>query len=156
MTILACICCDSHTPCFESLTLLNCKCDTFVYITSPTQLQDGTTYDSNNIIHHICMKSISKLFVTIQKYQSFLRYYHPQKWLTFHLSSRRSFFLFSENPILHSVTLECSYFLWVCIILQKVLQSIYEILFLVLSAPVCFYNSVLQFQQRYLQTVLLE
>ena len=26
--------------------LLNCKCDTFVNITSPTQLQDGTTYDS--------------------------------------------------------------------------------------------------------------
>ena len=42
--------------------LLNCKCDIFVNITSPTQLQDGTTYDSNNIIHHICMKSISKLF----------------------------------------------------------------------------------------------
>ncbi len=36
---------------------LNCRCDTFVNITSPTQLQDGTTYDSNNIIHHICMKS---------------------------------------------------------------------------------------------------
>ena len=32
--------------------LLNCKCDTFVNITSPTQLQDGTTYDSINIIHH--------------------------------------------------------------------------------------------------------
>lgn len=45
--------------------LLNCKCDTFVNITSPTQLQDGTTYDSNNIIHHICMKSISKLFKII-------------------------------------------------------------------------------------------
>ena len=42
--------------------LLNCKCDTFVNITSPTQLQDGTTYDSNNIIHHICMKSNKKLF----------------------------------------------------------------------------------------------
>lgn len=37
--------------------LLNCRCDTFVNITSPTQLQDGTTYDSDNIIHHICMKS---------------------------------------------------------------------------------------------------
>lgn len=36
---------------------LNCRCDTFVNITSPTQLQDGTTYDSNNIIHYICMKS---------------------------------------------------------------------------------------------------
>lgn len=40
----------------------NCKCDTFVNITSPTQLQDGTTYDSNNIRHHICMKSNKKLF----------------------------------------------------------------------------------------------
>ena len=37
--------------------LLNCRCDTFANITSPTQLQDGTTYDSTNIIHHICMKS---------------------------------------------------------------------------------------------------
>lgn len=37
--------------------LLNCKCDTFVNITSPTQLQDGTTYDSINIIHHNYMKS---------------------------------------------------------------------------------------------------
>lgn len=37
-------------------------CDTFVNITSPTQLQDGTTYDSNNIRHHICMKSNKKLF----------------------------------------------------------------------------------------------
>ena len=42
--------------------LLNCKCDTFVNIASPTQLQDGTTYDSNNIIHHICMKSNKKIF----------------------------------------------------------------------------------------------
>lgn len=42
--------------------LLNCKCDTFVNITSPTQLQDGTTYDFSNIIHHICMKSNKKLF----------------------------------------------------------------------------------------------
>lgn len=33
------------------------RCDTFVNITSPTQLQDGTTYDSNNIIQYICMKS---------------------------------------------------------------------------------------------------
>lgn len=30
-------------------------------ITSPTQLQDGTTYDSNNIIHNIYMKSIKYL-----------------------------------------------------------------------------------------------
>ena len=37
--------------------LLNCKCDTFVNITSPTQLQDGTTYDSINITHHNYMKS---------------------------------------------------------------------------------------------------
>lgn len=37
---------------------LNCRCDTFVNITSPTQLQDGTTYDSINIIHRIYMKSI--------------------------------------------------------------------------------------------------
>ena len=36
--------------------------ETYVNITSPTQLQDGTTYDSNNIIHHICMKSNKKLF----------------------------------------------------------------------------------------------
>ena len=41
--------------------MLNCKCDTFVNITSPTQLQDGTTYDSNSIIHHICMKSNKKV-----------------------------------------------------------------------------------------------
>lgn len=46
----------------EKSHLLNCKCDTFVNITSPTQLQDGTTYDSSNIIHHICMKSNKKLF----------------------------------------------------------------------------------------------
>lgn len=45
--------------------LLNCKCDTSVNITSPTQLQDGTTYDSNNIIHQIYMKSIIKLFGNI-------------------------------------------------------------------------------------------
>lgn len=33
----------------------------FVNITSPVQLQDGTTYDSLNIIQHIYMKSIVKL-----------------------------------------------------------------------------------------------
>ncbi len=41
----------------EKTHLLNCRCDTFVNITSPMQLQDGTTYDSNNIMHHICKKS---------------------------------------------------------------------------------------------------
>lgn len=42
--------------------LLNCKCDTFVNITSPTQLQDGTTYDSISIMHQIYTKSIKKFF----------------------------------------------------------------------------------------------
>ena len=42
--------------------LLNCKCDTFVNITSPTQLQDGTTYDSINIIHHNYMKSTKNYY----------------------------------------------------------------------------------------------
>ena len=37
--------------------LLNCKCDTFVNITSPTQLQDGTTYDSIDIIYRNYMMS---------------------------------------------------------------------------------------------------
>ena len=49
--------------------LLNCKCDTFVNITSPTQLQDGTTYDSNNIIHHICMKS-TEIYSEISAFSS--------------------------------------------------------------------------------------
>lgn len=41
----------------QNRTCLNCRCDTSVNITSPTQLQDGTTYDSTNIIHHIYMWS---------------------------------------------------------------------------------------------------
>ena len=49
--------------------LLNCKCDMFVNITSPTQLQDGTTYDSNNIIHHICMKS-TEIYSEISAFSS--------------------------------------------------------------------------------------
>ena len=48
---------------------LNCRCDTFVNITSPTQLQDGTTYDSNNIIHHICMKS-TEIYSEISAFSS--------------------------------------------------------------------------------------
>lgn len=35
--------------------LLNCKYDFFVNITNPTQLQDGTTYDSVNIAKKQCV-----------------------------------------------------------------------------------------------------
>lgn len=42
--------------------LSNDKCDIFVNITNPTRLQDGTTYDSDNIIHYICMASTDILF----------------------------------------------------------------------------------------------
>lgn len=56
------VCFTLHKWIVEKSHLLNCRCDTLVYITSPTQLQDGTTYDSSNVIHHICMKSNKKLF----------------------------------------------------------------------------------------------
>lgn len=39
--------------CYKKSHLLNCKCDTSVNIMSPTQLQDGTTYGSNNIIYEV-------------------------------------------------------------------------------------------------------
>ena len=69
---------------YKKSHLLNCKCDIFVNITSPTQLQDGTTYDSINIIHHIYMKSTKNYSVT------------------FHLLDMNSFFLFFENRTLHN------------------------------------------------------
>lgn len=37
------------------------KCDILANITRPTQLQDGTTYDSDTIIHNICMESMNIL-----------------------------------------------------------------------------------------------
>ena len=48
---------DSDEKTNKKSHLLNCKCDMFVNITSLTQLQDGTTYDSINVIHHNYMKS---------------------------------------------------------------------------------------------------
>jgi hypothetical protein len=54
---------------YEKSHPLNCECDTFVNITSPTQLQDGTTYDSNNIIHNIYIQS-TEIYSEISTFSS--------------------------------------------------------------------------------------
>lgn len=53
----------------RKIALANCRCDTFFNITSPTQLQDGTTYDPNNIVHYISMKS-TEIYSEISAFSS--------------------------------------------------------------------------------------
>ena len=60
--------------------------------TSPTQLQDGTTYDSVIIIHHIYMKSIKNYSEKLSENSSLIGFSSLSEVINFSFTGYEKFF----------------------------------------------------------------